>query len=88
MAWVTELISHLDESGYASVEASDEACDEWGTTVASYAEHLLRRQENQYMTHVNEDESRIFIPFAGGMNQYVPKVRAVAANGYQGLTFR
>jgi cyclohexanone monooxygenase len=85
--WITELISHMDESGYSNVEASEEACDQWGSTVASYAERLLRRQENQYMTHVNEDGTRVFIPFAGGMNQYVPRVRAIAANGYRGLTF-
>jgi cation diffusion facilitator CzcD-associated flavoprotein CzcO len=87
--WVADCIAYMGRSGYSSVEASEPAADEWGRIVASYAERLLRRQENQYMVHVNEDDgSRIFIPFAGGMGEYVPKVREATARGHDGLVFR
>jgi cation diffusion facilitator CzcD-associated flavoprotein CzcO len=86
--WITDCIGHMDHSGYATVEASAEASDEWGWTAATYAEHMLRRQENQYMVHVNEDDgSRIFIPFAGGMGEYVKHLRAATDNDYAGFVF-
>jgi hypothetical protein len=78
----------MDEKGYATIEASEAAADEWDRVVASYAERLLRRQEDQYMVHVNRDDgSRIFIPFTGGMHEYVPKARAIAAQNYEGFVF-
>jgi hypothetical protein len=55
---------------------------------AAIAENMLRRQEDQYMVHVNADDgSRIFQPWAGGMTTYVPEVRRMTAEGYRGFVF-
>jgi cyclohexanone monooxygenase len=85
--WVAGCIGLMDRSGYRTVEPTAAAADEWGRVVASYAERMLRRQEDQYMVHVNDDGSRIFKPFAGGIAEYVPKARAIAARGYEGFEF-
>jgi cation diffusion facilitator CzcD-associated flavoprotein CzcO len=87
--WITDCIKHVDKSGYSSVEASEAAADAWTLLVDSYAQRLLplRRQENQYMVHVNDDGSRLFIPFCAGMAEYLPKVNEATARNYEGFRF-
>jgi hypothetical protein len=86
--WVADCIAYMDANGYASVEPLEESADAWTGVVDTYAAHLLRKQENQYMVHVNEDDgTRFFMPFAGGMGEYVPKVRDATERGYEGFVF-
>lgn len=86
--WIADCIAHMERDGYATIEATNEGADTWGKMSAAVAENMLRRQENQYMVHVNEDDgSRIFQPWAGGMTTYVPEVRRMTQNGYQGFAF-
>jgi cyclohexanone monooxygenase len=86
--WVADCIEHMDASGYATVQPTESAADAWGGVVARYAENLLRLQEDQYMVHVNEDGSRVFMPFTGGMGVYVPALREAVEHGYEGFVFR
>jgi cation diffusion facilitator CzcD-associated flavoprotein CzcO len=87
--WIADCIDHMQRQGYASIEATEEGADEWGAMSAAIAENMLRRQEDQYMVHVNKDDgSRIFQPWAGGMTSYVPVVRKWTAQGYRGFAFR
>jgi cation diffusion facilitator CzcD-associated flavoprotein CzcO len=86
--WIADCIEYMARNGYSTVTASAPAADEWGSVVDSYAAHLLRRQENQYMVHVNDDGTRMFIPFAGGMGEYVPKIRDATERGYEGFVFQ
>jgi cation diffusion facilitator CzcD-associated flavoprotein CzcO len=87
--WIADCIDHMKRKGYATVEATEEGADEWGRMSADIAENMLRRQEDQYMVHVNKDDgSRIFQPWAGGMTTYVPEVRSWTAQGYRGFKFR
>jgi cation diffusion facilitator CzcD-associated flavoprotein CzcO len=84
--WISDCIAYMERSGYKTIEASDAAAYEWDRTVASYAERLLSRQQDIYMVHVNADDgSRVFKVFTGGLHQYVPKARAMAAAGYEGF---
>jgi cyclohexanone monooxygenase len=85
--WVAECIEHMDRDGYATVEASEAAADDWSQVVDSFAP-VLRTQENQYMVHVNDDDgSRVFMPFAGGMGEYAPRVIEATARDYEGFVF-
>lgn len=87
--WIADCIAYMVRNGYASIEATEQGADEWGAMSAAIAENMLRRQEDQYMVHVNKDDgSRIFQPWAGGMTTYVPEVRRMTANHYQGFAFR
>jgi len=49
---------------------------------------MIRRQVDNYMVHVNDDDgTRVFQPWGTGMATYVPEVRAMTANGYEGFAF-
>ena len=61
----------------------------WGRKSATVAQNMLRRQEDNYMVHVNPDDgSRIFQPWASGMATYVPEVRRMTERDYEGFAFK
>jgi cation diffusion facilitator CzcD-associated flavoprotein CzcO len=87
--WIAACIEHMTGSGYRVVEATDDGADIWGEKSAAVAEKMIRRLEDNYMVHVNADDgSRIFQPWGAGMATYVPEVRAMTANNYQGFKFQ
>lgn len=87
--WIAECIAYLDARGLASIEPSEAAQDAWTEHVAAAADRLLRRQEDNYMVHVNEDDgSRVFIPYVGGLSSYVESARRMASAGYEGFILR
>jgi hypothetical protein len=86
--WIADCIAHMRRHGYATVEATDEGADIWGAKSAAVAEKMIRRQVDNYMVHVNADDgSRIFQPWGAGMATYVPEVRKMTENGYEGVAF-
>jgi cation diffusion facilitator CzcD-associated flavoprotein CzcO len=87
--WIADCIAHMERSGFATVEASEEGADIWGEKSAAVAENMIRRMVDNYMVHVNRDDgSRIFQPWGAGMATYVPEVRKMTENGYQGVVFK
>ncbi|WP_353108107.1 NAD(P)/FAD-dependent oxidoreductase [Gordonia sp. (in: high G+C Gram-positive bacteria)] len=87
--FVGDLITYMDEHGYLRVEPTQQAEDEWTEHAASIAEPMLRRKHDNYMVHVNHDDgSRVFIPYAGGFNEYVDRANQVVADGYAGFDFK
>lgn len=85
MDWIADCITYLYRHGYSTIEPTPEAQDEWTQHVADAASSLLRLRTNNYMVHVNDDGSRVFIPYVGGLNKYVARCSAVAAAGYKGF---
>lgn len=87
--WIAACIQHMRESGYSTVEATEEGADSWGQKSAAVAENMIRRQVDNYMVHVNADDgSRIFQPWGAGMATYVPEVRRMTARSYEGFAFK
>lgn len=87
--WIADCIGRMRNEHLDVVEATDEGADIWGGKSAAVAEHLIRRQVDNYMVHVNADDgSRVFQPWAGGLATYVPEVRAMTARNYEGFKFR
>jgi cation diffusion facilitator CzcD-associated flavoprotein CzcO len=86
--WVYDCIKHLDDNGYSSIEPEVEAQDAWTARVSEAALRLLRLQGNDYMVHRNEDGTRVFIPWSGGVDAYTQAADSVAANGYPGFRLR
>ncbi|MDV6212802.1 NAD(P)/FAD-dependent oxidoreductase [Rhodococcus erythropolis] len=85
---VGDLLAYMGERGYTRVEASPAAQKEWTEHAAELAEPLLRRKYDNYMVHVNEDDgSRVYMPYAGGMDRFVAKCRDVVANDFEGFDF-
>jgi len=86
--WIADCIAYLQDSGHSTIEPTPEAEEEWTAHVAECAGRLLRLQVDNYMVHVNEDDgSRVFMPYTGGLGQYVTRAREVAARGYEGFAF-
>ncbi len=86
--WVGDLIAYMDTNGFDSVEPEREAEERWGEQVAEAASKLLRLGVKNYMVHVNQDnDTRVFMPYVGGLDRYTEICRGVAANGYPGFSF-
>lgn len=86
--WVADLIGYMDKNGYDRVEPTPEAVSAWSETVAEAASKLLRLNIKNYMVHVNqEDGTRVFMPFVGGVDKYREIALKTAADKYPGFAF-
>jgi cation diffusion facilitator CzcD-associated flavoprotein CzcO len=87
--WIADCMAYMGKRGHSTIEASDSAANEWTSLVDDYAQRILpiRRGENQYMVHVNDDGTRLFIPFCAGMGEYLPKVYESISRDYEGFLF-
>lgn len=81
--FVAELLRHMDERGHTRVEPGQQAQDDWTAHVADVASHLLRLNVENYMVHVNKDDgTKVFMPYAAGLDKYVAVCEKVAADGF------
>jgi cation diffusion facilitator CzcD-associated flavoprotein CzcO len=83
--WIADCIAFLDAHGHSTIEPLEDAQEEWGLQVAEAASRLLRLTQDNYMVHVNDDATRVFIPYVGGAVRYVEAARRCAAEGYRGF---
>ena len=88
--WIADCLRYMEKGGYASIEASLAASESWRTEVDEFAQRFapLRRAQNQYMVHINPDGSRFFLPFSGGLGEYVSIVNEATSRNYAGFEFR
>lgn len=87
--WIADCINYMNQSDLNTIEATDEGAEVWGQKSAEVAKNMLRRQVDNYMVHVNADDgSRVFQPWGAGMATYVPEVRAMTAQNYEGFMFK
>jgi cation diffusion facilitator CzcD-associated flavoprotein CzcO len=84
---VADLLNFMRERGYATVEPNLEAQKDWRVETQRAADGLLRNKVDNYMSHVNEDGTRFFVPYAGGWNNYVEIVRAIERDNYSTFEF-
>ena len=89
--WVTALIAHMREQGYARVEATTEAEREWTQHVHDTGRRMLFTQVDSWMMGINSNvagkDKRTFIVYAGGAPKYRERCDDVAARGYPGFAF-
>ena len=89
--WVTTLVRHMREKGYARVEATAEAERGWTQHVLDTGRRMLFTQVDSWMMGINSNlpgkQKRTFIVYAGGAPKYREKCDEVAAAGYTGFTF-
>lgn len=84
--FVADLLRHMQEHGQTKVEPEEHAQDEWTAHVAEAASRLLRLNVENYMVHVNDDDgTRVFMPYVGGLDRYVTECEKVAADSYAGF---
>lgn len=82
--FIADLLLHMKSHGYVRVEPQEDAQEEWSAHVQEVAP-AIRLATDNYMVHVNDDGSRIFMPYAGGFNRYLQAVEKVVANEYEGF---
>jgi cation diffusion facilitator CzcD-associated flavoprotein CzcO len=84
--WVSAAIRYLDTHGYAGIEASSDAVDEWVTECARRAESTLFTKANSWYMGANvPGKPRGFMLFVGGFATYNDICAEVADAGYKGF---
>jgi len=89
--WTGACPAHLRERGCTSIEASDEAQDEWVDHVNELASHTMFTAPSCSSWYVGAnipDKPRVFMPYVGGLPLYIERIEAVAAKGYEGFALR
>jgi cation diffusion facilitator CzcD-associated flavoprotein CzcO len=85
--FVGDLIGYMERNGFATVTPTPEAIEWWTQEVSNAASKLLRLGVNNYMVHVNEDGSRVFMPYVGGLDAFARICRDIAEKGFEGFAF-
>ena len=85
--WIADCIGYMRENGFACVEASVEAEDEWVAHVNEVADATLYSKSLSWYIGSNiPGKARVFMPYIG-FPDYVRKCDAVVAKGYEGFAF-
>jgi len=85
--WVTDAIVHLNEAGLNAIEPTRQAQDAWVDHVNEIASYTLFPKANSWYMGANvPGKTRVFMPYAGGLDVYRVKCAEVAANDYEGFT--
>jgi cation diffusion facilitator CzcD-associated flavoprotein CzcO len=84
--WIADCIAHLDEHGYAGIEATPDAVDNWLAECAQRAESTLFTKANSWYMGANvPGKPRVFMLFLGGFAVYNDICNEVASAGYKGF---
>ena len=85
--WVTDAIVHLNGAGLNAIEPTRQAQDAWVDHVNEIASYTLFPKANSWYMGANvPGKTRVFMPYAGGLDVYRAKCAEVAGNGYEGFT--
>jgi hypothetical protein len=87
--WITDCIKHMQSHQLKSVQTTDEASQQWQQEVdrAANATLLPQVKHSWYLGANVPGKPRVFMPYAGGLQNYRSICDAVAADNYRGLTF-
>ncbi|HTK62386.1 MAG TPA: cyclohexanone monooxygenase, partial [Pseudonocardia sp.] len=86
--WISDLIGHMLDTGYARVEATPEAQQEWTATMARLAAKSLIPLADSWSTGANiPGKPRTVLFYLGAYSTYRKRCDAIAAEGYRGFVF-
>jgi cation diffusion facilitator CzcD-associated flavoprotein CzcO len=88
VGWIARFLRHLDDHGLTTVEVEVEAQDSWCDHVNEVSKGTMFTAPscNSWYNGANiEGKPRVFLPYVGGLPQYMERCNAVAANGYEGF---
>ena len=84
--WIADAIAYLDDHGYAAMEPTRGAVDDWGVELARRAdESLFIKADSWYMGANIAGKPRVFMLFIGGFAAYNDICAEVADAGYKGF---
>ncbi|WP_407685523.1 flavin-containing monooxygenase [Mycobacterium sp. HUMS_1102779] len=85
--WIADCIAYLDAHGYAAIEATAQAVDDWVAECARRAEASLFTKANSWYLGANvPGKPRVFMLFIGGFGVYLDICKEVAEAGYKGFS--
>ncbi len=85
--WVADAIAHLNGAGLSTIEPTRQAQDAWVDHVNEIASYTLFPKANSWYMGANvPGKTRVFMPYAGGLDVYRAKCDEVAGDGYAGFT--
>ena len=86
--WIIDCIHHLNSNGLNTIEAEQQAEDQWVKHVFEVADGTMLTASScsSWYLGVNiPGKPRVFMPYVGGVGNYRAKCSSVAANGYEGF---
>ena len=84
--WIAEAIGHMRDRGLDTMEANQDAEDNWVAHVNEVAHTTLYPQANSWYMGANiPGKPQIFMPYIGGVGAYRQICNEVAAKGYEGF---
>lgn len=84
--WIVECLCHMRQQGFAQIEATGQAEDDWGAHVQEVADGTFFREANSWYMGANvPGKPRVFMPYTGGAHKYREHCDEVAASGYRGF---
>jgi cyclohexanone monooxygenase len=86
--FITELLLHMRQRAWTSVEATLEAEEGWVTHVNEVADRTLYPKANSWYMGANiPGKTRVFMPYVGGLANYRQICDDVASKHYEGFAF-
>lgn len=85
--WITNCIEHLQKNNIDSIEASQQASEDWVATVNAAAnETLLPQAKHSWYLGANvPGKPRVFMPYPGGFLRYRTTCEEIVNKGYAGF---
>ncbi len=85
--WISDCIGYMEARGLASIEADRDAEDDWVDHVREISDAALKTTTNSWYLGSNvAGKPRVFMPYLGGLPEYIRRSEQVAADGYEGFT--
>ena len=85
--WITGLLGHARADGWATIDVTTEAAEEWTTRVDAFGDAtLLRCADSWYMAANIPGKRRQLLNYPSGQ-QYLAHLDECAADGYRGFVF-
>jgi len=86
--WISDCVKHMRETGKTTIEATEEAQNEWVGHVSVVANATIFPQADSWYVGANvPGKPRVFMPYCGGVVLYTQKLNSIVANGYEGFHF-
>ena len=89
--WIADCLGHLRDHSFDTIEATLDAQDAWVDHVNEVAKGSMYTAPNCNSWYLGANipgKPRVFLPYIGGLPQYIEKADAVAAAGYEGFECR
>jgi len=86
--WIGTCLAYLREQGVATIEPTPEAQEAWGEHCQAIAGGTMMTVPSCNSWYVGANipgKPRVFLPYVGGLNNYIAKCDAAADAGYEGF---